>query len=231
VFASVASERGDSVVDWVPAEAPPPAIDGFDAVFVLGGGMHLDEEAAHPWMRREKRLLRELLTQARPTLGVCLGAQLLAEAAGGSAARAPWPEIGWLQVRLTGAARSDPVLASLPAMFESFQWHSYEISLPPDAVALAHSAACVQAFRLASAPVWGIQFHAEVTAETVGGWLRDYGREPDAVRAGLDEVVVRARTDAAIGRWNELGRVLCRAFLDYAATHARAAQRGQEVEG
>jgi hypothetical protein len=91
---------------------------------------------------------------------------------------------------------------------------------PPGAVALAHSASCLQAFRLDTAPWWGIQFHAEVTAETVKGWVRDYGRDADAVRAGLDRAALLAETAQAISRWNTLGRGICSRFLERAASTA-----------
>jgi GMP synthase-like glutamine amidotransferase len=148
-------------------------------------------------------------------LGVCLGAQLLAEALGSSVGPATEPEIGWRRVELTPQAADDPLLGPLPPRFDSFQWHSYEFALPADAVPLARSAACLQAFRHGG--VWGIQFHAEVTAGTVAGWVRDYGGDEDAVRAGLDRAAILAATECAIGRWNEIGAGICRRFLDTAA--------------
>jgi GMP synthase-like glutamine amidotransferase len=216
VFADAAATRGDEVVEWVPAEAPPPPLDGFGAALVFGGGMHVDHEQAHPWLGPEKELLRSALARRMPVLGVCLGAQLLAEVAGGSARPAPAPEIGWKQVALAPHATEDPVLGALPAHFESFQWHSYEVTPPPGAVALAYSAACLQAFRLEAAPWWGIQFHAEVTHETVAGWLRDYGDHDDAARAALDREAVLAQTAVAIAGWNKLGMGICARFLERA---------------
>ena len=217
VFAPAATERGDELVEWIPAEGPPPALDGFGAVLVFGGGMDVDQEDRHPWLRGEKELLRTLIDTPVPTLGVCLGAQLLAEAAGGSVQRAAQPEIGWNEVQLTPDAAADPVLGALPSRFEAFQWHHCEFTLPERAVPLARSTVCLQAFRLRAAPTWGIQFHAEVTAETVEQWLRDYARDDDATRAKLDRGAVLAQTQREIGRWNELGIGVCRRFLERAA--------------
>jgi GMP synthase-like glutamine amidotransferase len=214
VFADVAAE----LVEWVPAEAPAPELDGFGAVLVFGGGMNIDHEAAHPWLGPEKQLLCELVARGTPMLGVCLGAQLLAEAAGAAVGPASRPEIGWTPVELTAEATGDPLLGALPPHFDSFQWHSYEFALPPGAVPLAHSAACLQAFRLGS--VWGIQFHAEVDAATVAGWVRDYGRDEDAVRAGLDREAVLAETERKIGAWNEIGAGMCGRFIERAAAGA-----------
>ena len=82
------------------------------------------------------------------------------------------PEIGWYDVELHDAGAADPVLGSLPARFEAFQWHYYTYGVPAGAVELARSAACTQAFRLGDA-CWGVQFHPEVTAAQLDGWLAD----------------------------------------------------------
>ena len=82
---------------------------------------------------------------------------------------------------------------------------------------LARSARCLQAFRLDATPAWGIQFHAEVTGPTIASWIRDYGREEDAIAAGLDPAALLAESERAIGAWMRLGRGLCGRFLDRAA--------------
>jgi GMP synthase-like glutamine amidotransferase len=197
----------------VPSESAPPELDGYGAAMVFGGAMNVDEEKANPWLRGEKDFLRRLLAERTPTLGVCLGAQLLAEAAGARPARASEPEIGWLDISLGPEARDDALFGPLPDRFEGFQWHSYEAPLPPGAVPLAESPVCLQAFRLADRAGWGLQFHAEVTRESVGHWLDDYRSDPDAVRIGLDPEALRAVTARKIDAWNELGRGLCARFL------------------
>ncbi len=203
--------------DWVPAEGPGPGLGGFDAAIVLGGSMNVDQDGEHAWLRGEKQLIAELLERRIPTLGVCLGSQLLAEAAGAVPARAARPEIGWHEVELTAEGREDPVIGGLPPRFEALQWHSYEAPLPPGAVPLARSPVCLQACRLPGGLAWGIQFHAEVDAGIVGSWLDDYSSDPDAVRIGLDPEAMRAETAAKIERWNELGRGLSQRFLAVAA--------------
>lgn len=216
VFAGAAAERGHELVEWMPAEGPAPP-DGFDAALVFGGAMNVHEEEVNPWLGGEKTFLRELLSEGTPVLGVCLGAQLVAGAAGGRVRRASRPEIGWHQVERSGPG--DPVLGPLPDRFLAFQWHSFEFDLPPGATALAGSDVCLQAFR-AGARAWGIQFHAEVSRTEVGAWLDDYRKDPDAVRIGLDPEALRAETEQRIGAWNELGRGLCERFLEAAATPA-----------
>jgi GMP synthase (glutamine-hydrolysing) len=211
VFAEAAAERGHQLVEWVPPESSaPPA--GFDAAMVFGGAMNVDEDGRHPWLVGEKRLLGRLVEAGTPMLGVCLGAELLAEAAGAGVRRAPEPEIGWREVELTPEARDDPVLGPLPQRFRGFQWHSYEFAPVAGGLALARSPVCLQAFRVEPLG-WGIQFHAEVTRESVGQWIDGYRNDPDAVRAGVDPDELRAETEDRIDAWNELGRDLCARFL------------------
>jgi GMP synthase-like glutamine amidotransferase len=228
VFADAAGERRDELIEWIPAEAPAPAAESFGAVLVFGGAMHVHQDHDHRWLRDEKELLRALLKRRSPALGVCLGAQLLAEVAGGEVRPAAKPEIGWTPVRLTAPASDDPMLGPLPDCFNTFQWHSYEICVPRIALELARSGTCLQAFRLSSAPWWGIQFHAEVTDHTIVAWIDDYRSDPDAVRADLDWTAMLARTREEIARWNELGRGICRRFLDYAE---RLSEDGREEGG
>jgi GMP synthase (glutamine-hydrolysing) len=214
VFADEIRSRGVALDEWHIADGPPPAEPvGYDAVLTFGGAMHADHEADHPWLRKEKAVLRDLIDRRVPLLGMCLGCQLVAEAAGGAARRAAAPEIGWHSVELTPEAADDPLLSGLPPRFEAFQWHSYEAAPPPGATALARSPICLQAYRL-DGPAWGIQFHAEVSAGDADYWIDDYRSDPDAVRIGLDPDAFRRQTRNLIGPWNEVGRALCGRFVD-----------------
>jgi GMP synthase (glutamine-hydrolysing) len=206
----------DEHVEWLPHEGPPPE-DGFDAAIVFGAEAQVDQEDTREWLRPEKRFMRELLERGTPVLGVCFGSQLLAEALGAEVRRATVPEIGWYEVELTAEGRVDPLLDFLPARFETLQWHSYEWLLPPGAVELARSARCLQAFRMPGRPVWGVQFHPEVTESDYGEWLDDWDDDPAALATGLDPEAIRAETAAKIGAWNEVGRELVRRFLATAA--------------
>ncbi|HEX6459414.1 MAG TPA: type 1 glutamine amidotransferase [Thermoleophilaceae bacterium] len=213
LFGEVVRERGHELVEWRPAETPPP--QDADAVLVFGGSMHVDQEHTHPWLRDERDWLASLLDRRVPTLGVCLGAEMLANAAGWHVAPMARPEIGWHDVELTPAAPADPVLAGAPARFPAFQWHSYAVSPPEGASVLAVNPACAQAYRVAER-AWGIQFHAEVDAATVEQWLEDGADGDDAREVALDAGGVRERTWREIAAWNELGRGLCGRFLELA---------------
>jgi GMP synthase (glutamine-hydrolysing) len=214
IVADAIRARGVELDQWMIADDPPSADPlGYDAVLTFGGAMHPDQEDQHPWLGDEKALLVELIDRGVPLLGMCLGCELVAAAAGATPRRSRDPEIGWHAVELTPEAGEDPIFGGLPQRFDAFQWHSYEAPLPPKATALATSRVCLQAFRL-DGPIWGIQFHAEVTAADAERWIEDYRSDPDAVRIGLDPDELRRRTRAAIPAWNELGWNLCGRFLD-----------------
>jgi GMP synthase (glutamine-hydrolysing) len=223
VFAEALEARGVELEQWLVAESSEPHSDprAYEAVITFGGAMHADQEGEHPWLADEKALLRELLDGGTPLLGVCLGSQLLAEAAGGAARRARRPEIGWVEVEVTPDGAGDPLLAPLAPRFEAFEWHSYEFDLPPRAVPLARSEVCLQAYRVGEV-AWGIQFHAEVDANDAEHWLDDYRTDEDAVRIAIDPDALRAETRAKIGAWNRLGRELCGRFLTAMSLPRRA---------
>jgi len=215
VFADAAAEAGHEIVEWHPGEEALPDRDGYGATMAFGGAMNVDDEALHPWLRDEEELLRGLAERNEPVLGVCLGAQLLADAAGGSAQRAVRPEIGWHAVELTADAKRDPVIGPLPERFEAFQWHSYEATPPPGSVALARSPVCSEAYRIGDL-AWGIQFHAEVSERIATGWIEKYDNDEDAARLGIDPGPLLAETRAKIAAWNQLGRGICARFLEQA---------------
>ncbi|MDX6581083.1 MAG: hypothetical protein QOI10_267 [Solirubrobacterales bacterium] len=229
VFAEAIAAAGHELDLWlIPETGEPPADPlGYDAVMTFGGAMHADQPDRHPWIEPEKELLSELIAAGVPLLGVCLGSQLVVEAAGGEARRAPEPEIGWHRVELTTEGTEDPLLAPLAPSFEAFQWHSYECVPPAGAAILARSPVCVQAFRVGSA--WGIQSHPEVSAADAAHWIDDYRSDSDAVRIGVDPASLGRETEGRIAAWNELGRGLCSRFLAAAeGDHLSSARFSEE---
>jgi GMP synthase (glutamine-hydrolysing) len=208
LFGSLVAEAGHRLDEWSFGwETPPPQpLDTYDAVLVFGGAMHPDQEDLHTWLRDELDWLRGLLSRQVPTLGICLGSELLAKSAGAWVGLLATPEVGWSEVVLTEAGAADPVLSALPPRFEALQWHHYGHGLPPGAVALAENPASLQAFRLGET-CWGVQFHPEVTEPQLGRWIADEGDPPS------DPERLRRETRERIGAWNGLGRRLCRSFL------------------
>ena len=213
VFAEAVAAAGHQLEEWSLAWDTPlrRPIDDYGAVLVFGGAMHADQDDRHPWLRQENLFLQRLLDRHVPVLGVCLGAQLLAKAASAPVGLSSKPEVGWFEIELTDEGRDDPVLGSLPPRFEAFQWHFYTHGLPAGAVELARSRVCTQAFRLGES-AWGVQFHPEVTAEQVEGWIAE-----DADELPVSAEAFAAETVRRIADWNELGRTLCAGFLEVAA--------------
>jgi GMP synthase (glutamine-hydrolysing) len=208
VFDEAVEAAGHVLARWsVPDGGAPDPAASYDAVMVFGGSMHPDQDERFAWLKREEDFLRDVLAAELPVFGVCLGAQMLARAAGAAVGPAPAPEIGWLDVSLTPAGEADPVIGVLPATTTVFQWHHYTFDIPPGAVELARSEVCPQAFRLAE-PAWGIQFHAEVTLPMLTTWTEE---DPDDLPMSPDEL--RSASESLIARSNEQGRALADAFL------------------
>jgi len=213
LFADVVEADGHELEEWslVDQQRPPATVEGYDAVFAFGGDMNVDQEDRHPWLHDEDALIRELVGRGVPLLGVCLGGQLLAKAAGAHVGPSPEPEGGFVHVTTSEAARHDPIFGPLPSTFDVFSLHGYAFHVPEGAVELARSSTCSQAFRLGEC-AWGVQFHPEIRVEQVAEWLRDDDTFPNR-----DEILAELRE--RIDEWQAFGAGLCRAFLAAAARH------------
>lgn len=157
----------------------PATLDGVDGLVCLGGEMGAHDDVGHPWLADVRRLLADAVTRRLPTLGVCLGAQLLAVATGGDAGiGAAGPEAGTLLVAKRDAAEHDPLFAPVPMTPDVIHFHHDEISvLPPGATLLASSPKYAhQAFRVGPC-AYGVQFHIETSPATVLAWAE---RDPEA---------------------------------------------------
>ncbi len=140
-------------------------------LIALGGTMSANDGDTYPFLVAELHWLREAVRRDVPTLGICLGAQLLAKALGAVVYRSPQSEIGWFQVDLLPAAADDRLFAGRGPAEMVFHWHNDTFDLPPSAVQLARSPACAcQAFR-AGQSAYGVQFHAEMVPQLMELWL------------------------------------------------------------
>jgi len=162
----------------------------YDFVVALGSwrGAYEDIE----WIHREEALLRDAHRREVPILGICFGSQLLAKALGGEAFRRPEPEVGWLKVR----TRDESLVPEGPWLV----WHFDSFTLPPTAELVADTSESPQAYAVGRS--LGIQFHAEVTGETVADWLSKHSNELERsgadTRRLLDEAPKRTRETRAL---------------------------------
>lgn len=203
LIAGLLEERGANVV-WQRWFEQPDAVlpmpEEVDLLIVMGGPMSIHDEAIFPWLKHEKAWLRLAMTVGTPMLGICLGAQLIAESLGAAVAANPVAEIGWYPVEWT--LHGQELFGTESCETTVLHWHGETFSLPVGALPLGSSTACAQQGFRHGDTVVGLQFHLEMRAEDVaqlidhsqaelvdGDWVQD--------RAGLlgipDEIVSENR--------------------------------------
>jgi GMP synthase-like glutamine amidotransferase len=169
-----------------PAGAVPAGLDGYAGLIVLGGGMGANDDFDHPWLADIRRLLSAAVSRELPTLGICLGGQLLAVATGGSVVVGEdGPEVGPHLVAKRDLGWTDPLFAELPLMPDVLHFHTDMIDrLPRGAVLLASATRYPnQAFRLGRC-AYGLQFHIETTTELVESWAANNPDTAEFARPG-----------------------------------------------
>lgn len=182
---------------------PWPQPSSADGIVLMGGPMGVYEADRHPWIPGELAFLRRCRDAGAALLGVCLGAQMIAEAFGGRVYKGAVKEIGWGPVVHSPAAASDPLFSVFPKELDVFQWHQDTFDLPDDAVVLASNGNYPnQAFRIGDC-IYGLQYHIEVTEPILREWFT--GDEADAMADGARLAAVRP-----------LAIALGRRFLDFA---------------
>ncbi len=215
IGAALDAERLDAVVvEAFSGQPVPTSAVGVDALVVLGGRMSAYSDVGFPSRVRELALLRDALNRGIPTLGVCLGAQLLAVAGGGMAERGYMGEFGWGPVHLPETTSGDELLSGMTSPLQVFHWHRDTFSLPSGAVRLASSSAYVnQAFSLGGA-AWGLQFHIEFGDADISALASTLG-DP------RDRLVVLEATQRYMPTLREVQGLVCTRFADLAASRGK----------
>jgi GMP synthase-like glutamine amidotransferase len=206
-------DAGFEIHTWRTLEepAPPLHVGEIDGLIGLGGIMNPDEDVAYAWLEEVRAMLRQAVAREIPTLGVCLGVQLMAQALGGSAGPLGRLRVGFLPVEVQ--AGDDPLLGGLPDTLRPLSWHEYIAIPPPAATVLAAADGTPQAIRFAPL-AWGVQFHAELAGH-VERWFENGG---DPLRArGVDVAEIVDELPAMVDSWRPHGDLIAARFARLAA--------------
>jgi GMP synthase-like glutamine amidotransferase len=188
LLADAILERGYAlrITDLSLGDVLPSTAD-FDALIIMGGPMSVHDEDSCPWLKAEKELIAAAIGEKKKVLGICLGAQLIAEVAGGRVYPNPQKEIGFWPVYWTRAAESlfagiqgqgsVPAIGQRPLVTNAFHWHGETFDLPPGAVLLASTPACPNQGFMLGDHVLGLQFHPEVTPGIIRAMIDHEGHE------------------------------------------------------
>ena len=193
--------------DLYKAGAALPDIAEYDGLIFLGGPMSVNDDL--PYLGTEMELIRQAEAQGQPILGICLGAQLIARALGGTVRRNSAKEIGWYGLRFTDSAGADRLFKGLTTE-TVFHWHGETFDLPPGAELLASSDLCRnQAFRVGEC-TYALQFHLEVTPAIIADWCvqdencGDVRELPSAIDASFNAQRLEELSAQVFGNWSEM---------------------------
>ena len=176
-FQHVPFEGSGAISPWVQANGHTlsatrlfggeglPKLEDIDWLIVLGGPMGVQDDHSHPWLTQEKRFIEKAIKNGKTVLGICLGAQLIADVLGAKVFRNRFKEIGWFPIELTATPATAPIFRKLPQQFEAFHWHGDTFDLPAGATRVAQSAACENQAFVYEERIVGLQFHLETTRE------------------------------------------------------------------
>ena len=207
-------ERDSAVVyiDIFRGASVPQRIDGYDGLVVLGGPMGVYEDGRYPFIKPELKLIEDALKKRIPLLGICLGSQLLAKAAGSRVYKGNAKEIGWHDVTLTEDADNDWLFLGFPDRFRAFHWHGDTFEVPQGALMLASSALFPNQVIKVGPAAYGIQFHLEVTEQMIREWIAVNDEQLASLKGVVDPKAVIEETPSRIEELNRLGSGLAWRF-------------------
>jgi len=188
-FQHVPFEGLGSIEQWISARGyhltatklyqnePMPDMEGVELLVIMGGPMGVHDEDRFPWLAMEKRFIEKAMSKGKAVLGICLGAQLIADVLGARVYPNRFKEIGWFPIELTEAGQHSSLFGFLPARLEVFHWHGDTFDLPAGAVHMARSEACTHQAFVYNERVIALQFHLESTAEGIEALIENCSGE------------------------------------------------------
>ncbi|TVX93502.1 type 1 glutamine amidotransferase [Paenibacillus agilis] len=178
-----AEEKGHTITSTMVYENQHfPSAAEFDLLVILGGPMGVYDESSFPWIVEEKQFIQEAIQQRKFVLGICLGAQLIAEVIGGQVYKNEHKEIGWFPVKLTEEAKQSTIFKYFPDEFVPFHWHGDTFSLPDKAKKMAFSKGCINQAFVYEDHVIGLQFHLESSDRSIQKLIENCA---DEIEAGM----------------------------------------------
>lgn len=169
-----------------------PEVNDFDLLIVMGGPMGIADEDEYPWLAPEKALIKATIDSGKKVLGICLGAQLIADAMGADVSKNAHREIGWFDISAS-AKLADTLLAGVfPEKTSVFHWHGDTFAIPNEAIPIASSDACQNQGFIYDNHVIALQFHLEITQEGASGIINNCRNELDGSTFVQDESTILA---------------------------------------
>lgn len=150
-----------------------PNQDEFDMLIVMGGPMNIYQEDIYPWLVTEKKFIKKSIESDKIVVGFCLGSQLIADVLGAKVTQNKEKEIGWFPIQLTDEGKKTFIFQDKNIPFSVFHWHGDTFSIPPNSIRLASSNGCHNQAFLYNNKVLGLQFHLEVTYDSLGEMIRN----------------------------------------------------------
>lgn len=185
----VTFEGSGVIADWVATKGyhlsstklyeaqPLPNIQDYDILIVMGGPMSVHDGDTHAWLSDEKKHIKRAIDAGKYVLGICLGAQLIADVLGATVSPMTDKEIGWFPIAWHDAAMGTPLLAGLNPAMNVLHWHGEEFTIPEGAINLASSRACPNQAFLYNEKVLGLQFHLEMNEQSLDKIIENCGEE------------------------------------------------------
>ncbi|MEO7531217.1 MAG: amidotransferase [Sediminibacterium sp.] len=200
----VAFETPGTIVEWAvinnhvitytflfEKDCPFPSLTDFDLLLIMGGYMNVGEEEKFPWLKQEKKFIKDAIDAGKKIVGICLGAQLIAASLHSAVYKGKEKEIGFFPVQFSTAAQNSKVFNHFLSPYPLFHWHGDTFDLPENAAVIASTDVCKHQAYFISPNIIGLQFHLEMNANTIEQMLlhdEDELREPGKYIQSIEEI-------------------------------------------